>query len=204
MKEIVIGGIYEHYKKKRYKVIGIARHSETLEELVVYQALYGKGDLWVRPYNMFAETIVKDGNKIERFSYVDIAKVPVRIDLELPEDIKTIMYQYHLNLENELLDVSSELEFEYSGDDSGSKDAVLIILASGVTAAAVILAVTKLVGTILERPRLVDVIEKNSQGDIIKEGKALLEPNREPQKIELNLEAGTQGIKVTILDESGK
>lgn len=52
-KTITIGRLYEHYKGLRYKIIGIARHSETLEELVVYQALYGEGGIWVRPLAMF-------------------------------------------------------------------------------------------------------------------------------------------------------
>jgi len=64
-------GIYEHYKGARYEVLGVARHSETLEELVVYKALYGEGDIWVRPVDMFAEEIEKDGEKMLRFKYVD-------------------------------------------------------------------------------------------------------------------------------------
>lgn len=50
-------GIYEHFKGKRYRVLSIARHSETLEELVVYQQLYGTGDIWVRPLAMFIEEV---------------------------------------------------------------------------------------------------------------------------------------------------
>jgi len=52
-KTIFINGMYEHYKGFRYKVLAIARHSETLEELVVYQALYGEEGVWVRPLAMF-------------------------------------------------------------------------------------------------------------------------------------------------------
>ena len=68
-------GKYEHYKGKQYEVIGIARHSETLEELVVYKALYksdefGDGTLWVRPKQMFFEMIDVDGNKTPRFKYI--------------------------------------------------------------------------------------------------------------------------------------
>jgi len=50
-------GIYRHYKGGRYEVIGIARHSETLEEMVVYRALYGEGGLWVRPASMWNEWV---------------------------------------------------------------------------------------------------------------------------------------------------
>jgi hypothetical protein len=71
-KSIVIGGLYEHYKNKRYRVLAIARHSETLEELVVYQALYGEGGVWVRPVAMFIETVSVDGRVIPRFIYICI------------------------------------------------------------------------------------------------------------------------------------
>ncbi len=65
-------GKYKHYKGKEYEVIGIARHSETLEELVVYKALYQKEreNLWVRPHHMFTEEIVVDGKKVKRFEFI--------------------------------------------------------------------------------------------------------------------------------------
>jgi len=68
-------GKYQHYKGKFYEVIGVARHSETLEELVVYRALYdskkfGKDSLWVRPKSMFLERVVVDGKEVPRFKYV--------------------------------------------------------------------------------------------------------------------------------------
>jgi hypothetical protein len=68
-------GIYEHYKGKQYEVVGIARHSETLEELVIYKALYtspdfGKDALWVRPRKMFEEEIEVNGEQVKRFRYV--------------------------------------------------------------------------------------------------------------------------------------
>ncbi len=61
-------GIYRHYKGQRYRVLGTARHSETLEPLVVYQALYGEFGLWVRPAAMFCETVVLEGESIARFA----------------------------------------------------------------------------------------------------------------------------------------
>jgi len=63
-----IAGIYRHYKGQRYRVLGTARHSETMEELVVYQALYGERGLWVRPAGMFAETVELEGEPIPRFA----------------------------------------------------------------------------------------------------------------------------------------
>jgi hypothetical protein len=61
-------GRYRHYKGREYRVIGIARHSETLEPLVVYQALYGERGLWVRPAAMFTETIEHAGQRGARFA----------------------------------------------------------------------------------------------------------------------------------------
>ncbi len=65
-----IGSIYEHYKGQRYQVLGVARHSETLEELVVYQALYGEKGMWVRPLGMFLEEVVVNGVQMPRFKEV--------------------------------------------------------------------------------------------------------------------------------------
>jgi len=75
MKEVKIGK-YKHYKGKLYEVIGIARHSETMEELVIYKALYdseefGKNAIWARPKKMFLETIERDGKKIKRFEFIE-------------------------------------------------------------------------------------------------------------------------------------
>ncbi len=62
-------GIYRHYKGNLYKVIDVARHSETLESLVVYEAL-AKPGLWVRPLEMFLETVELDGNQVPRFEFL--------------------------------------------------------------------------------------------------------------------------------------
>lgn len=69
-KSIAVGNIYEHYKGLRYKILGVARHSETLEELIVYQALYGESDIWVRPLAMFLENVVINGQSQPRFKLV--------------------------------------------------------------------------------------------------------------------------------------
>jgi hypothetical protein len=63
-------GVYEHYKGKRYQVLGVAKHSETLEDLVVYKKLYDDGGLWVRPYGMFMESVVVDGKEVSRFKFI--------------------------------------------------------------------------------------------------------------------------------------
>ncbi len=69
MTEIKIGR-YRHFKGKEYQVLGIARHSEGLEELVVYRALYGDGALWVRPVSMWEEDVLHEGKLQKRFTYL--------------------------------------------------------------------------------------------------------------------------------------
>lgn len=65
-------GFYKHYKGKVYEVIGVARHSESLEEIVVYKATYQKEgkNLWVRPLSMFFETILIEGKTVKRFEKI--------------------------------------------------------------------------------------------------------------------------------------
>lgn len=63
-------GIYQHFKGKRYELIDIAKHSETLEEMVIYRALYGSMDLWVRPVTMWEETVEHNGKIVQRFTLI--------------------------------------------------------------------------------------------------------------------------------------
>lgn len=64
-------GKYRHFKGNEYEVIGIAKHSESLAPMVVYRALYGEGDLWVRPADMWNETITRDGKTFQRFTFIE-------------------------------------------------------------------------------------------------------------------------------------
>jgi hypothetical protein len=66
--DVPVPGIYRHHKGARYRVIGVAKHSETGEDLVVYQALYGEMGLWVRPLSMFCETVTIAGTPMARFA----------------------------------------------------------------------------------------------------------------------------------------
>jgi hypothetical protein len=66
-------GIYEHYKGKRYRVLFITKHSETLEDMVVYKACYGDFSMWVRPLKMFTEEVEVDGKKVPRFKFIEDA-----------------------------------------------------------------------------------------------------------------------------------
>ena len=63
-------GKYRHFKGNEYEVIGLAHHSETMEEMVVYRALYGERGLWVRPAKMWNETVERDGKAYTRFTYI--------------------------------------------------------------------------------------------------------------------------------------
>lgn len=64
-------GKYRHFKGNEYEVIGIAKHSESMEDMVVYRALYGENGLWVRPASMWNETVERDGAVYKRFEYVE-------------------------------------------------------------------------------------------------------------------------------------
>ncbi|MBR4879577.1 MAG: DUF1653 domain-containing protein [Clostridia bacterium] len=63
-------GKYRHFKGNEYELLYIAKDSETLEEMVVYKALYGEGGIWVRPLKMWNETVIRDGVEYKRFTYI--------------------------------------------------------------------------------------------------------------------------------------
>jgi len=67
-------GIYRHYKGNEYEVVGFAKHSETLEDMVIYKALYGKRGTWVRPLSMWDNSIEVDGKTVKRFEYCEDSK----------------------------------------------------------------------------------------------------------------------------------
>ena len=69
MQEIKLGK-YRHFKGNEYEVLAIAKHSETLEEFVVYRALYGEGEVWIRPASMWNEYVEKDGQTYKRFTFL--------------------------------------------------------------------------------------------------------------------------------------
>ena len=64
-------GKYRHYKGGEYEVVAIAHHSETLEDMVVYRALYGDGDEWVRPASMWNESVILEGKQVKRFELIE-------------------------------------------------------------------------------------------------------------------------------------
>ena len=68
--QMILPGRYRHFKGNEYEVIGLARHSETMEPMVVYRALYGEGGLWTRPAAMWYETVTRDGKSHKRFERI--------------------------------------------------------------------------------------------------------------------------------------
>ena len=75
MSESLRLGRYRHFKGKYYEVLGVARHSETMEEYVVYRALYCDRGLWVRPLSMFTQMVERDGKLQPRFAYVEEVQI---------------------------------------------------------------------------------------------------------------------------------
>ncbi len=63
-------GKYRHFKGNEYEVLAVANHSETMEKMVVYKALYGEEEIWVRPLSMWEEEITRDGKTFKRFEYI--------------------------------------------------------------------------------------------------------------------------------------
>ncbi len=76
MNKTIQKGLYEHYKGKRYEVLDMAMHSETLEPMVIYRALYNgdfpSGTIWVRPLTMFSEIVAINGTMVPRFRFLEI------------------------------------------------------------------------------------------------------------------------------------
>lgn len=70
MENTIRKGIYKHYKGNEYKVLGVAKHSETMEEFVVYQKQYDDFGIWVRPKAMFLESVEVNGKKVPRFTFI--------------------------------------------------------------------------------------------------------------------------------------
>lgn len=105
-------GKYRHFKGNEYEVLGIANHSETMEEMVVYRALYGEQGLWVRPASMWNETVERDGKCYQRFTYIgedaDSEDATAAVNAPVSDDT-VLIDQESMNLLVEAL-VGSEAE----------------------------------------------------------------------------------------------
>ena len=116
-------GRYRHYKGNEYTVLGVARHSETRERMVVYRAEYGERGLWVRPLEMFLETVALAGQTVPRFQYLgaiptDESNLLANLPTQLPEEIvTTILSSSHVRIERIVsLGHASPAEFWYNQD----------------------------------------------------------------------------------------
>ena len=122
----IVPGLYRHFKGNYYRVLSIARHSETTEPMVVYQALYGNGGIWVRPADMWNETVKRDGEEIRRFqplsrvervSFYEMIFDEVR---SMPREAAAIMEEIRMKVR--LLDeyyTSGEWQEDYEADEGG-------------------------------------------------------------------------------------
>jgi len=94
-------GKYRHFKGGEYEVLGVANHSETLEKMVVYRALYGEGEIWVRPLSMWNETVERDGKTFPRFTYVGDEKQEKK-DIEIVYSEPADYFPEHLRKQYKL------------------------------------------------------------------------------------------------------
>ena len=202
---VVIGGLYQHYKGNKYRVTGVAKHSETLQKLVVYQAQYGNKEMWVRPYDMFCEMVTVNGCEVPRFKYIGSElNSTCKILLEFPEDIKQAFFENGIDIEREIYREVESVTIEHEQVDSSThkKDIATIVLAAGTSLALVILCVTRLLRVVCERPRMAVVTERDSEGHIIKEETILLEPHKTNQKTDIDFDVGTSSVSFKISDEN--
>lgn len=199
MKKIVVNGIYKHYKGNKYKVVNIATHSETLEKLVVYQALYGEHKIWVRPIDMFVEKVTKDDMIVERFTYITEEK-ETQLLFESNDDINRYLYENNINLEEELKKEFPELKFKYNYEVNGAKDAALIILCSGIAASFVIASITRMLETILYRPHYVVVEELSEDEKTIQRRTELLQPDIPKSDLTITAEIDSTKAKIKFED----
>ena len=119
-------GLYRHFKGKYYRVLSIARHSETMEPMVVYQALYGSGGLWVRPADMWNETVERDREEIRRFQPLSRAERVLFFEKIFDEvrsmSHETAAFAEETRMKVRLLDeyyTSGEWQEDYEADEEG-------------------------------------------------------------------------------------
>lgn len=116
VQSLVPGSVYEHYKGMRYKILGIGHHSESEEEMVIYQALYGPGEIWVRPLSMFLENVTIKGETKPRFRKVAMEYVPQTSSVKKVNSSMCTVYEYPM--QNKQMDICvAEIKGRYP--DSG-------------------------------------------------------------------------------------
>lgn len=199
--ELIINGVYRHYKGNNYKVLHVARHSETLEDLIVYQALYKEQGIWVRPLNMFLEHIEKDGDLIERFAYVGTEN-QTQIQLDLPKDVREYVYENDIDIARIIKTEFQQVTVTSKSTSEGTKDLGLVIICTGVAASLVVIAINRLVETVIKRPKYVEVTELSEDGNVLTTRTELLQPNQSKRELNIGFEINAQNVKLNITDKS--
>lgn len=199
MSKLIINGTYRHFKGNKYKILQIAKHSETLEDMVIYQALYGEQLIWCRPLNMFLENVCRDGKVIERFSYVP-PEIETCISIELDQDIKKYCFENDIDLIQEVKKEYPQITCQSEFGNDGDKDVGVIILCSGVAASLVVMSISKLIETILHRPRYLKIEELNDNGEVCRRRTELLQPDFPKNSFEIGFEVDAAKAKITIKD----
>ena len=199
MQSLILNGIYRHFKGGIYKVLYIAKHSETQEELVIYQAMYGEQMIWARPLDMFLENVVCNGQTFERFSYVP-PKTETCLNIELDDGTKNFLFENNIDLIYELEKEHPQIIRKNEPDNDGSKDLGITILCGGLAASLVILSICILLETILYRPHVVVVDEMDDDGNICKRHTELLQPNHPKSTLAIGTEIDAAKVKITIED----
>ena len=113
-------GKYRHYKGNEYELLSVATHSETLEPLAVYKALYGEGGVWVRPLSMWQETVVVNGESVPRFAYIGTETTVFHLQSEPFFQMKSGEKTVELRLYDEkrrAIKVGEEIAFHLQGGE---------------------------------------------------------------------------------------
>ena len=199
MRPLILNGIYRHYKGNYYKVLHLAKHSESLEDMVVYQAQYGENCVWVRPLSMVLECIHRDGKSIERFSYIP-PDIETSLSVHLDSELEQYIYDNEIDLFAELKKEFPYIKRESNMSVDGSKDVGFTILCCGAAASMVIVAISKLVDVISRRPRYKDVEEFDDNGNITKKYTELLQPDTPKGAFTVGLEVDATKAVLKIED----
>lgn len=198
MRSIIINGTYRHFKGNEYKVLYLAKHSETQEDMVVYQALYGNHAIWVRPVDMFLEYVVRDGKTYERFSYVP-PKVESCLHVELDDATKDYLIENSIDLIYELEREHPQIICRNDFSEDGTKDLGITILCGGLAASAIVLSISKLLDTVFHRPRIIIVEDLDENGNVTQRSE-LLQPNIPKTTFSVSTEIDSTKAKITIED----
>lgn len=199
MRTLILNGTYKHYKGNYYKVLNIAKHSESLEEMVVYQAQYGDNNVWVRPLSMFQEKVCLNGETFDRFSYVS-PDVDTQLSISLDTELERYMYENGIDLFSEIKKEFPDIKIQDEPSADGSKNVGLTILCCGAAASLVVLAVSRLVDVISHKPRYVNVEEFDIDGNITKKHTELLQPNTPKSTFSIGFEIDATKATLKIED----